>query len=261
MNSLIDVMKILRSPRGCPWDKKQTFESLMSCLLEETHEVIDAVVDGKFNKLEEELGDLLCIVSMLIVIAEEEHLFAKRDVITGAVRKMKHRHPHVFSSKSARDSDSAHTLWHEAKEKEKSVQARKSVLDDLSVHFPALHRADKIQRRVARVNFDWSTIDEVFEKVHEEIDELKKEIKKRKRNEQRIQEELGDVLFSVVNIGRTLKVNAEIALHKTNNKFVSRFKAMEKEIKRQGLNIREMTLAELDTFWENAKRKMRKTRK
>ncbi len=208
MKKLNDVMKVLRGPEGCPWDKKQTMESLTSCLLEETYEVIDAIMTDSGEKVQEELGDLLCIVSMLIVIGEEKEKFTKQKVIGGAVKKMRRRHPHVFSSGSAKTAESAHTLWHKAKEREKGVKKRKSVLDDLSSKQPALLKSDKIQRRVARVRFDWPSIEGVIDKVEEELEELKVEIRKKRKNEKKIQEELGDVLFSVVNIGRKKEIAA-----------------------------------------------------
>ncbi len=254
MKELVDVMKILRGPHGCPWDKEQTYESLMSCLLEETYEIIDASLQNKYDKLEEELGDILCIISMIIAMGENDGYFSKKSVIKGAVRKMKHRHPHVFGNEKASTSGSAHDLWHRAKGSEKGVRARKSVLDDLSNEFPALMRADKIQRRVARVGFDWPDIRGVIDKLEEELDEIKKELKKKKKNSKNIQEELGDLLFAVVNLGRKLNINSEISLRKTNSKFIKRFKYIEAELRRQKKVLGNVPLKELDVMWNRAKK-------
>lgn len=259
MKSLLDVMRTLRGPAGCPWDKKQTNESLLACLIEEVHEVVDAVLLDDAEKTEEELGDLMCIVSMMMVIAEEKNAFTKQSVIKSAVSKMKRRHPHVFSTKTARTFESAHDLWHKEKNKEKSVQKRESLLDEVSVSAPALLRADKMQRRVARVGFDWPTIDGAIDKVEEELHELKEEIHRSKRmNRQRVKEELGDLLFSVVNIGRKLKINAEVALAKTNTKFMKRFQRIERELKKQGKSCAESSLEEMDALWEKAKKAIRR---
>ncbi len=253
MKRLMDVMRTLRGPDGCPWDREQTLESLTSCVLEETYESIDAILSDDGPKIQEELGDLLCIVSMLIVIGEERELFTKKDVVGGAVRKMKHRHPHVFSKGTARTADSAHDLWHSAKEKEKSVRDRSSVLDDLSVHFPALHRADKIGRRVARVGFDWPNVEDAVKKIDEELLEVKAELKCKKRNEKRLIEELGDLLFATVNVARKLKINAEIALKKSNVKFIKRFQKLEKYVSASGQKIQSLSLVEMDSIWEKIK--------
>ncbi|MBU1864137.1 MAG: nucleoside triphosphate pyrophosphohydrolase [Candidatus Omnitrophica bacterium] len=255
MNQLIDIMKTLRGPNGCPWDRKQTFETLMSCLLEEVHEMIDSVLEKDSDKIREELGDTVCIIAMLISIGEEKKLFTKKTVMQGAIKKMVHRHPHVFGSERARTSGTAHALWHTAKNKEKGVSKRISILDDLSSSFPALHRSDKIGRRVARVGFDWPDMKGVFNKVDEELAEIKKEVWRRRRNNAKIQEELGDLLFSVVTIGRKLHLNSEIALRKTNNKFIKRFQLVERQLKKEGKKIGEVPLKELDAIWEEVKKR------
>lgn len=260
MNSIIKIMKQLRSPDGCPWDREQTLESLTACLLEESYEVIDAVLEGKTEGIAEELGDLLCIISMMIVIAEESGHFSKRDVIAGAVSKMKDRHPHVFGAEQARTSESAHSLWHAAKEKEKKVRARASVLDDINDHCPALHRADKIGRRVARVGFDWPDISDAVAKIEEEVDEVKEEIKLKKRDKAALSEELGDLLFSTANVARKLKINPEIALRKTNIKFIRRFQTVESQLKKKGKRIEDCSLAEMDAEWEYIKSQRKATK-
>jgi MazG family protein len=261
MNSLINVMKKLRSPEGCPWDRKQTLESLTSCILEEAHESIDAILEDKGEKISEEIGDLLCIVSMVIAIGEERKMFTKNDVIQGAVKKMKHRHPHVFASGKARTATAAHDLWHVAKEQEPTVRLRQSVLDDLSSGLPSLHHADKIGRRVARVGFDWPTVEDAVHKIDEELCEVKAELKCAKHNEKRLMEELGDLLFATVNVARKLKINAEIALKKSNNKFIKRFQKLEKHVKSSGKNISEMTLQEMDHVWDCVKKSEKKRRR
>jgi MazG family protein len=261
MNALIKIMERLRAPSGCPWDRKQTFESLTSCLLEESYEVIDAVLQKKKGAVAEELGDLLCIISMMIVIAEESGLFDKKDVVDGAVKKMIHRHPHVFGTDRARTSESAHALWHAAKEKEKGVRERASVLDDLNDHCPALHRADKIGRRVARVGFDWPDMSSALDKVEEEMREVKDELKAKKPNHAALTEEIGDLLFSTANVARKLQINPEIALRKTNIKFIRRFQKVEARLKKKGLSVEECSLEEMDAVWEDIKARRKKKKR
>jgi len=260
VKKLIDVMKKLRGPGGCPWDKKQSLDSLTPCLIEETSEIIDAVLENEQDKIEEEIGDLLCIVTMMIAIGEEEGSFTRKSVIEQAVKKMTHRHPHVFAGKKVKGYEQAHSVWHEQKNKEKGIKARKSVVDDISTVWPALHRADKIGRRVSRVGFDWDSLIGPMKKIREETKELEDELKKKTKNISHIEEEIGDVLFSVVNVARKLKLNAEIALRKTNNKFVRRFKELERAISREGKDMKDLSLDELDVYWEAAKNKIRKSR-
>jgi MazG family protein len=171
---------------------------------------------------------------------------------------MKHRHPHVFGTDRARTADSAHSLWHRAKEKEKNVRARTSVLDDLNSHFPALHRADKIGRRVARVGFDWPDVGSAVKKIEEELRELKAELRAERPRAGRISEEIGDLLFATVNVARKVKINAEIALRKTNTKFIDRFKKIEAVLKKQGKRPETATLEEMDAIWEDIKAKRKK---
>ncbi len=254
MRRLINVMKRLRGPGGCPWDKKQTLYSLCPCLIEESAEVIDAVIEEDREKITEELGDLLCIVSMMVAIGEEDSLFSKDDVIKSAVAKMKRRHPHVFSNKKAITSSEAYNLWHSEKEKEKGIKKRTSAMDEISSFLPALSMADKIGRRAARNGFDWDNPNDVVSKIYEELDELKDEIGRKKINKNNVTEEVGDLLFAVVNLARKLKVNAETALIKANKKFISRFKKVEKRVKSLGLSMRDMNLEELDKIWDEIKK-------
>ena len=257
MDDLIDVMRTLRGPNGCLWDKKQTIETLMPCMIEEVHEIVDGVAAGENEKFQEEMGDLLCVFAMLIVIAEEQNIFSKEDIMQSAAGKMKRRHPHVFDAQNVSSAEEAHALWHKQKEKEKSIKERESALDDISESYPALTRADKIQRRVARVGFDWPDLVGVIDKIDEELRELKIEIQKGETNRDRIQEELGDVLFSVCNVARKLKIDSEFALHKTNFKFMKRFKNMEKLIRAKGKEIKDMPLEEMDEYWEQVKADMK----
>jgi len=255
MNKLINIMRILRGPDGCPWDKRQTFESLSSCLLEESSEIIDAVLEKDYDKITEELGDLLSIISMLIVMGEEKNKFNKDKVIKTAREKMIRRHPHVFAEKKAKDMDSAYQIWHEEKDKEDIIKKRKSVLEDVSKTLPGLSRADKIGRRVAKVGFDWEQIDPAIEKIEEELTELKNELNKKRKSKNKIIEELGDLLFSVVNVGRKLKINSEVALRKANIKFIKRFKRLEYEINNKGKKLIDCSLNELDSVWNSLKKK------
>lgn len=258
MEDLIDVMKKLRSPDGCPWDKVQTLESLSSCLLEEVNETVDAVVSGEHEKVGEEMGDLLCIVSMMIAIGEERGLFTKASVLGGAVEKMVRRHPHVFDKENVKDADDAHKIWHKEKQKEATIKSRKSALDDISERYSALTRADKMQRRAARVGFDWPDVNGAIEKADEELLEMKAELAHSEVDMKKVQEEIGDVLFSVVNIARKLKLDSEVTLRKTNSKFEKRFKAIEDIISDRGLDMESMELAELDRIWDEVKVKEKK---
>ncbi len=252
MNQLLQVMRTLRSKKGCPWDRKQTMDSLRRCVLEEAHEVMEAISLKNRDKIEEELGDMLVVISMLIAMGEEKKQFSKNSIMSRAVKKMIHRHPHVFGSKKAKTAGKAYRLWNEAKMEEKRNSGMKSVLEDLKSHYPSLLLAYKAQRKVARVGFDWNKLADVIAKVDEELYEIKAEIKR--NNKKKIKEEIGDFLFSAVNLARKLDVDPELALKDSVKKFKKRFSYVEREVSRSGKQWNQFTLKELDDFWGKAKK-------
>jgi len=250
---LMETLAALRSPTGCPWDRKQTWESLTPCLLEETYETIDAILQEDPSKVKEEVGDLLCILGMIAAIAHEDGVFSIADACTSAITKMRHRHPHVFGEATTDTIEEVKHLWHTAKEQEPEVKKRVSVLDDIAETAPALLRADKIQRRVARIGFDWDSEHDVIPKIEEELDELRAELNRDVRDAKRTEEEVGDLLFAVVNIARKLDINAEMALVKANRKFIDRFTKLERDAKEKKIDLNECSLVELEALWQKAK--------
>jgi tetrapyrrole methylase family protein/MazG family protein len=250
-SELIDIMKHLRSENGCPWDREQTHDSLKKYLIEETYEVLEAVDlrDGK--KLCEELGDLLLQIVFHAQLAKEDGNFDISDVITGICRKMIQRHTHVFGEDKADTPDEVVDNWEAIKKKEKGLKSQTGVLKDVPSNLPALMRSYKVQQKAAQVGFDWDNVDDIFAKVDEEIQELKDVYTS--QNVERITDELGDVLFSVVNLSRFFKVQPELALTGTVNKFIKRFEYIEQESLKSGKKLEEMTLSEMDELWERAK--------
>lgn len=260
---LVKLMKKLRSSDGCPWDKEQNHESLKPYLVEETYEVIDAIDSGDDDKLKDELGDLLYQILFHSQISEEKGSFTINDVLSLGVEKMTRRHPHVFGNSKADTSDEVLKQWHEIKKGEESHKERKYVVDGLPKHLPALQKAQKIQKKVARVGFDWSNITDVIAKVEEEFAEFKVEINHIKNdipieeqmnsNKEAIEEELGDFLFAIVNLSRFLKLETENVLQKAINKFSNRFKLLEDELNSTGKKFEDSTLEEMDSVWDKIK--------
>lgn len=248
---LIDIMKLLRSESGCPWDREQTHESLKRYLIEETYEVLEVIDLNDKKRLCEELGDLLLQIVFHAQIAKEENEFSMEDVITGICKKMVLRHTHVFGQDKADTADDVVTNWEEIKKKEKGVKSQTEVLKDVPSNLPALMRSYKVQQKASQVGFDWDNVEDVFSKVSEEIDELKDVYKS--KDVERINDEMGDVLFSIVNLSRFLKVQPELALTGTINKFIKRFEFVEKESKKAGKTLSEMSLEEMDESWNKAK--------
>lgn len=246
IDSLVEVMETLRSEQGCPWDKQQTHESLKKYLLEETYEVLDAIDEKNMHKLCEEMGDLLLQIAFHAQISREKGHFDMNDVVKGITQKLIRRHPHVFAGESAETPEQVVKKWEEIKSQE---QDKPKPLLDVPKNFPALFRAQKIQEKAARVGFDWPDINGAWEKVSEEITELKEANIKGVGQK----EELGDVLFAVVNLARFMDVNAEEALRDTIDKFVKRFSYIEDQAKLANLNLKDMTLGEMDQLWEEAK--------
>lgn len=251
LSDLLDIMRLLRGPGGCPWDREQTHESLKKYLIEETYEVLEVIDSGDKKKLCEELGDLLLQIVFHAQIAAESDEFDMDDVITGISRKLVLRHTHVFGGDKAETPDEVTENWEAIKKKEKGITSHTGVLKDVPSNLPALMRSYKVQQKAAQVGFDWEDIEDVVSKVDEEITELKDVYKS--KNVERITDELGDVFFALVNLARFLKVQPELALTGTINKFIRRFEYIETESGKEGRRLADMTLAEMDELWNKAK--------
>ena len=246
MDRLLKIMARLRRPGdGCPWDLEQTIESIKPNLIEEAYEALDAMESGNREHLAEELGDLLLQSVFQSQIAAQEGTFYFADVAKGISEKLIRRHPHIFGDVQVADSKEVLRNWDAIKKTEK--KARVSALDGVPKHVPPLHRAHQLQKRAARVGFDWSDIQDVFAKLEEEIGELKEAVAA--KNRKHVLEELGDVLFSVVNIARFVKVDPAYALELTNAKFSRRFRIVENEIVSSGRKMKDCTLAQMDEIW------------
>jgi len=253
IDDLIDVMKALRDPtHGCPWDIKQTSASIASYTLEETHEALDAIERDDMDNLKEELGDLLFHIIFHARIAEENHLFDFNDVAEGIVNKMKRRHPHVFEAdRSNQISDEALSLqWQSLKNEEKSGSPD-SAFGASSASLSAINRAKVLQGEAAEFGFDWPHIANVVDKLEEEMDELKLAIES--GNSDAISDELGDLLFVCMNIARHAKVDAEMALRRTNRKFINRFNYVSEQMKSAGIEMGSQQLDRMEYFWQQSK--------
>jgi MazG family protein len=248
---LCKVVAHLRAPGGCPWDCEQTHESLLPALIEEAYEVVGAVRTADDANLREELGDLLLQVVMHAEIARVEQRFNVDEIIEAVTAKLIRRHPHVFATSEARDSGAVLKQW-EAIKREEKKNAKAHYLDDLPVALPALMRAQKAQRKAARVNFDWAELRDVIAKVEEELSETKKAIAA--RNPDEIADEMGDLLFAMVNLARKSKLDAEMILQAATDKFVRRFSQLEDELQQSGKKLGEANLPELDAIWNRLKR-------
>lgn len=245
------IVAALRAPGGCQWDIEQTHASLRAGLIEEAYEVVEAINTNDDANLKEELGDLLLQPIFHAQIAEEEGRFTMDDVARSIVEKLLRRHPHVFGEDQCADSAEVLKKWDDIKRAEKGDRAT-SALDGISGGLPALMRAEKVQKKAARVGFDWSEAAPVVEKIREELAEVEAEVSA--GNTAKIEEEIGDLLFSVVNLARKLKVDGETALQSATDKFSTRFRKVESLAKERGLAMEKMTLAELDTLWDEVKR-------
>jgi XTP/dITP diphosphohydrolase len=241
-----ELMKKLRAE--CPWDREQTHKSLRRCLLEESHEVLDAIDSGNMTELKKELGDLMLQVLFHSVMAEETNDFTLVDVMKTEREKLIYRHPHIFGDVKAGTADEVKVNW----EKLKAKEGRKSVLDGIPNELPALFKAYRIQEKASKVGFDWKEEAPVFDKISEELNELKENVQANKSKED-IEDELGDLLFSIVNYARFLKINPEDALRGTIKKFSGRFQKIEEFAKSNNKQLEEMTLEEMDAIWEKAK--------
>ncbi len=249
---LVDVIAILRSENGCPWDREQTHESLKSTLIEETYETLEAIDTGDPKKLKEELGDLLLNVMLQAQIAAEHQDFNIYGVIETITEKLIRRHPHVFGDVKVEDSDEVVKNWEAIKREEAGYEDRESVLDGIPNALPMLLRAQKIQSRAARVGFDWDELKDVVAKVEEELEEVKASMNADEPEATAM--ELGDLLFAIVNLCRFMEIQAEETLRQANRKFTARFKWMEAELERRGTNFEAQDLESLDAIWEAAKK-------
>ncbi|MFO0793063.1 MAG: nucleoside triphosphate pyrophosphohydrolase [Candidatus Brocadiaceae bacterium] len=253
LHDLVELMRKLRSNEGCPWDKEQSHVSLKPHLVEETYEVIDAIDSGDPAKIKEELADLFFHIIFHCQIAKEKGEFDIESIMALCLDKMTRRHPHVFGDATANTPEEVLRQWEEIKKKEKGYEERKFVVDGLPKHLPALQKAQKLQKKVSKVGFDWKDIRDVIAKIDEELAEVKDAIQRNKP--EHIEEEVGDLLFSVVNLSRFLKLDTENVLHKTIYKFVERFKKVEMELAALGKDIEKCSLEEMDALWNKAKGK------
>ncbi len=244
---LLTIMDELREQ--CPWDKKQTYDSLRYLTIEEMYELSDAILDKDMNEIKKELGDVLLHIVFYARIASETNDFDIADVIHSVCDKLVHRHPHIYGDVKVADEKEVKANW----EKLKLKEGNKSVLEGVPKSLPAIVKAFRIQEKVRGIGFDWDDKSQVWDKVLEEIGELKVEVEK--GDTDRIEAEFGDVLFALTNYARFVDVNPEDALERTNKRFIKRFQIMEKEIKEKGLDLADMTLTEMDVYWEKAKLK------
>jgi len=249
-DELVNIVAKLRGPGGCPWDREQTRDSLKPFLVEEFYELIDALDENDHEGIREEMGDLLFQILFQSQLSKEEGLFDIHDVVDGIARKMVNRHPHVFGDRKLKSSQEVMEHWQEHKKKE--GKNYESVIDGVPRALPALLRARKLQIKATKVGFDWERIEDVFDKLDEEIAELKEALGKKDRKE--IESELGDIFFVLVRIANFVNVNPEDALRNTIGKFTGRFIYMEKAARREGKQLSDMTLAEMEVLWNKAKK-------
>jgi MazG family protein len=253
--ALLDLMARLRNPDGgCPWDLAQDFKSIAPYTVEEAYEVADAIQRGDMDELKDELGDLLLQVVFHAQMASEKGLFDFAQVARHVTAKMIHRHPHVFGGDQAASAgDVENRIWEERKDQEKKRRSLESILDDVPLALPAIKRAQKLQKRAARVGFEWEKAADVLDKMEEEIAEMREAIAGGREAE--IADELGDLFFVLTNFGRMLGADCEEALHGANRKFTRRFQGIERELKARGKSFSEASLAEMEEIWQQEKRK------
>jgi XTP/dITP diphosphohydrolase len=244
---LLTIMDELRE--NCPWDKKQTLESLRHLTIEETYELSDAILEGNLEEIKKELGDLMLHNVFYARIAAEQNAFDVADVLNAICDKLIERHPHVYGNTVAEDEQTVKANW----EKLKLKAGNRSVLEGVPTSLPAMVKAMRIQDKARGVGFDWEKPEQVWEKVQEELNELHQVATTRPADKKKVMAELGDVLFSLVNYARFLGIDPEEALERTNKKFISRFTYLERESAKDGKKLGEMTLAEMDSYWERAK--------
>ena len=248
-NTLVNIIARLRSPGGCPWDRKQTHASLRAALLGECYEVLEALDEGDAEKLGDELGDLLLQIVLHAQIATEAGEFELKDVINNINTKLINRHPHIFGSAKVKDAEEVAYNWEVLKQEERGREV--SMLENVPGEMPALGYSQEIQRRVARVGFDWEDIEGVIDKLVEEVGEFK-QVESQERREQ----EFGDLLFTLVNVARRLGVDSESALRGANRRFYRRFTCMEEACRQRGVNLADLSFDEENALWEEAKKKV-----
>ncbi len=249
---LVEIMARLRGENGCPWDREQTSESIKPYLIEETYEVLEAIDEQDPEKLREELGDLILQIVFHARMAEEVRAFTIAEVLAGINDKLIRRHPHVFGDVKADTAQEVLFNWEQIKKQERqNAKGKASILDGVPRELPALLRAHRLQEKASRVGFDWKEAREVFQKVEEELAELRAAIQEERSD--RMEAELGDLLFSLVNLSRFLAVNPEEALRKTIARFIARFRYIEEELAGRGKSLRHATLQEMDALWAEAK--------
>lgn len=255
INGLIKLIRVLRSPAGCPWDKKQKTKDLGRYILEETYEVLDALDKKNHQNVKEELGDLLFQILFLTEIYEEKKLFSLTDVVSEINEKMIRRHPHVFGDKKVDSVQEVKNNWQIIKKSERAGEKQDNLFSHVPRSLPALKRAQKITAIASDAGFDWPDTDNVLKKMREELREFSAALKK--RNQKKINEELGDIIFTAVNLSRFVGVDAETALTQTTNKFLRRFSFIKKKLFARGKSLDEATLKEMDKIWNEAKEKER----
>lgn len=243
---LVNIMDELREK--CPWDKKQTIQTLRAMTIEETYELADAITEENWLEIKEELGDILLHILFYARIAKEQNRFTLNDVLETICNKLIVRHPHIYGNVKVNDDEDVKKNW----EKIKLSEGKSSVLSGVPVSLPAIVKASRIQEKVKQVGFEWKHTEDVWLKIEEEINELHDAVKK--NNAEEVEEEFGDVLFSLVNYARFLNIDAENALEKTNKKFVHRFTSMEVIAKAEGKNLYDMSLEEMDAIWDIVKK-------
>lgn len=259
MEKLLKIMEKLRDPKnGCPWDIEQDFESIAPYTIEEAYEIHDAIERQNWSDLKEELGDLLLQVVFHSQMAKEKGLFSFNDVVDSIAQKMIDRHPHVFGDKKIESAEAQSMAWEDVKKQERLKKKTKpnehvSQMDNIPLALPALKRSEKLQKRAAQVGFDWTTEQQIINKINEELEEVKQEIKE-KNEHSKIQEEIGDLLFAVSNLARKYSFDVEETMKKANKKFEKRFRQMEKNTLQNGQSIEKLTIDEMEQEWQNIKK-------
>ena len=247
---LLEIMKVLRGENGCPWDRAQDHQSIKYALLEEACEAMESLDKKGYDAFADELGDVLLQVVFHSQIGSENNTFDIDDVLFHVCNKLITRHTHIFGDDKSDSSDNALDIWEANKKAEKGLKTQTEIMRDVCSYLPQLVRAEKVQKKAAKVGFDWDSVEGALDKLNEEIVELNNA-----KNQENIEEELGDLLFSCVNVARFLKVNPEEALKKSTDKFIARFEQVEKMANDNGNKLEDMTLAEMDLLWDKAKLK------